>query len=43
MDYPPEFATMEELQRWLRTWIDEYNMLLDRVNAMEQKEVNGNA
>lgn len=43
IDYPPEMATPEELQRWLRSFIDEYNRLVDRVNAMERKGVNENA
>lgn len=40
VDPPSEGATIEELTAWLRRFTEEYNMLIDKINAYEQKEVN---
>lgn len=40
VDPPSEVATIEELTAWLRRFTEEYNMLIDKINANEQKEVN---
>lgn len=40
VDPPSEGATIEELTAWLRRFTEEYNMLIDKINSNEQKEVN---
>lgn len=35
-----EDARLEDVVRWLRAFVEEYNQLVDRVNAEEAKEVN---
>lgn len=40
IDPPRADATHEELVQWLRSFTEEYNQLIDRVNAEEAKEVN---